>query len=272
MTSENFDNLLRKIKAEGMDSFSQDQLICISQLVFYSGIGKKEIKDLLVGDVIDRHGNITGSINKFKEAIIITEDSQRALQDYLKAPRDRHLQLLKRKNPLFPGFRNEKKIERAWKVVGTKYSNILDSGIKRHNRTYLSRDMRSGAAVTATAKHFRHSRRSIAAHVTGKTIQPGNFDVIRESLKLLEQADMLKRDDPNLILKTDEIIQKLDEIERKALSPAQKKDIETMRPYIKKALDPFLHRSAANGRVAVPTSIDTDAEILSPDESSEPEH
>ena len=90
MISENFDNLLRKIEAEGMDPFSQDQLICISQLVFYSGIGKMEIKDLLVGDVIDRHGNIAGSIDRFEEAITLTEDSQRALQDYLKAPKRRH--------------------------------------------------------------------------------------------------------------------------------------------------------------------------------------
>lgn len=272
MAAENLDSLLGKIRAEGMDPFSQNQLICISQLVFYSGIGKMEIIDLLVGDVIDRDGNPAGSIDRFEKAITLPEDSQRALQDYLKTPKRRHLKLLKRNNPLFPGFRNAKNLERAWKAVATHYSEILDWGINRHHLTTLSQGMKSGDAVTATADHFRHSRRSIAAHVAGKPIRPGNFDVIRKSLKLLEQAGLLKRGGPGSIMKAEEIIQKFDEIERKALSPAQKKDIETMRPFIYEALNPFLGHLEVNGRAAALTSNDTDAEILSPDESSEPEH
>jgi hypothetical protein len=272
MIPENFDNLLRKIKAQGMDPFSQDQLICISQLVFYSGIGKIEIIDLLVGDVIDRHGNITGSINKFKKAIIITEDSQRALRDYLKAPKDRHLRLLKRKNPLFPGFRNAKKLERAWKAVDTHYCEILDSGIEQHHMTCLSRERRSGDAVAATADHFRHSRRSIAAHIAGKPIRPGNFDVIKESMKLLEQAELLERGDPPSMMKAKEINLKFCEIQKKAQSPTQRKEIKTIRPFIKEALDPYLHRSAANGRVAVPTANHLIADSLPTDKASEPEH
>jgi integrase len=240
MISDNFDTLLKQIKAGGLDTFSQEQLICISQLVLFSGIGKTEIIDLVVGDVIDGNGKVVRSIDRFEKPITLTEGSQRALQDYLKTPTKRHLKLLKRKNPLFPGFRNAKKLERAWKSVATHYSEILDWGINKYHLTGLSQGMKSGDAVAAAAVHFRHTRRSISAHVAGKPIRPGNFDVIRESMELLEQAGTLTRDNPDSIMKAIEIIKKFAEIEKKALSPAQKRDIETMRPFIDEAVNPFL--------------------------------
>lgn len=271
MEIDPLDRLLEKITTGGMSAYSKEQLICISQFVYYSGIGKSEIIDLLVGDVLEKNGNVVTTINKNGSTILLPEESRRALQDYLKTPKTRNLQLRKRKNPLFPGFRNAKKLERAWKAVDTSYISILDFGIKRYHRACLLRGMRSGAAVAETANHFRRTGRSISAHVENRPIRAGaKFYLADKLIMLQEQAEMLRRGDSDSTERAEAIYQKLTKIEAKVQSPDRRKTFEELRPRILETLSPFLGRMEANSHSVIPPVNNPNSDCLSGD-VSEPE-
>ena len=221
MNAKQLEILAVEIATGGVVKRTADQLVCIVRLIFYGGFKKAEIIDLVVRDVIDSKDKITQWIDDLK--IIISGNSEDALRKYLKSPKDRRPHLLKRDAPLFPGYRNTKKLDRDLKDVDVDYMDLIHSGLRHAYHELLDQGFDYMLASSKVAKKFRHEIRTVQNIVAGKTVPAGaRDDVYTRVVELFEKASNLKPDEEGALKKAKKIICEVG-LSEKASDPIPKK-------------------------------------------------
>jgi site-specific recombinase XerD len=127
-TLERYTELFQRIIKNSKTSFHGIQLECITKLVFFGGVQRKQIRKLKVHDVFDGNGRPLDKIKNSKKEIILNDEMKRALEDYFKELKSRRSSKAKRKSFLFPNYSYDGKLRRHWKKFGTSYSQIKRDG------------------------------------------------------------------------------------------------------------------------------------------------
>lgn len=254
ITLPEFENLIDKMRSSDKLKMTKDQLVCASELVFHGGVTMGEIPQLTVGDVLNHNGEIVQQIDKPDKNIMVNEKSKEALRNYLKTPRQRNSNLIGRRKPLFPAYKNTQKLERHWEKFGTEYRELLNSGIRSHYLTCRENQMSREDAIAETATQFRHTRRSIEANVTGKMIPAGNAENFGDEIVwLADQAEYLSKGASYAERTAVEIMDRLDKIFEKTSSTHLKSQIEGLRDsYFLPRLSHFLGQNAAGPAASIP--------------------
>jgi len=165
--------LFEQIENTTLKGVKGNQLACISRLVFYCGLRRKEIPSLKIRDVIDRAGKIISSIRTFKKEIMLTDNMSTEMQKYINDLRKKSPSLVNRTSWLFPHYRNERQLHRHWQEFNIKYINILHAGIKYYYSTARSTKIDKKIIFAEGSRQLRVSERQFSAIVSGKIIQAG---------------------------------------------------------------------------------------------------
>jgi TusA-related sulfurtransferase len=210
MDYDRFIRLLKDIEESESKKISRSELICITQLVFYSGIIQKEIIRLRVSDVVDADGNIKNAIKTKKILkkkskgelleIILQDRSRQAISEHLAAMRGKNPSLVMKRKSLFPSYRSERTIKRHWKEFYTNYNEIREGGMKSHYARNAVRSVPLSKIYLSGGKIFRIWPRSYYAAVADKKIRSG-IDVNDEKqihvlLKNLQEAERINPNSP----------------------------------------------------------------------------
>ena len=127
-TLERYTELFQRIIKNSKTSFHGIQLECITKLVFFGGVQRKQIRKLKVHDVFDGNGRPLDEIKNSKKEIILNDEMKRALEDYFKELKSRRSSLANRDSCLFPFYGNANILRRHWMKFGTSYSQIKRDG------------------------------------------------------------------------------------------------------------------------------------------------
>jgi hypothetical protein len=176
------------------------QLACISKLVFYCGVQEREIPELLIRDVFDNDGNIITEISKFYKSIFLTGEVAESISRHIDEMSSRNPSLVKRRSPLFPAYRNTRKLRRHWKSFGTTYTQIHHAGIHYYNQKGLSAGELKGQIYESGSLQKRISERQFQAVALNQKIPAGRSvddRCIDEIWGLMEQAERINKKDPN---------------------------------------------------------------------------
>ena len=177
------------------------QLACILKLVFYCGIKEGEITELLIRDVLDNDGNIVKVIHKFGNPITLTDELAECIKRHIKEMSSRNPSFVKRRSPLFPAYRNTRKIGRHLKTLGTTYTQIHHAGIHYYYRKGLEAGRLKGWIYESGSRQKRISARQFQAVATGNKITAGvpvDNRCVGEIMMLLEQAERLNKEAPDV--------------------------------------------------------------------------
>jgi len=194
------------------------QLACISKLVFYCGVQQGEIPELLIRDVLDNDGNIIRVIGKFAKEIFLTNQVAESIARHIEEMKRRNPSLVKRRSPLFPAYRNARKLRRHWKSFGITYTQIHHAGIQYYNHMRLAAGKPKGQIYESGRLQKRISERQFQAVVLNSKIPPGRSvddRCIYEILSLMEQAERINKKDPNFEIEARRILAKFDETVQK---------------------------------------------------------
>jgi hypothetical protein len=197
------------------------QLACISKLVFYCGVQQEEITKLLIRDVIDSSGNIIGEIHKFDKTIFLTDEVAESIAVHVTEMGDRNPSLVKRRSPLFPSYRNTRKLRRHWKSFGITYLQIHHAGIHYYYQMGLATGRSMGWIYETGGRQKRISARQFQAVALNSKIPAGRSvddRCVDEIMSLQEQADHLNKNDPNVKREARRILEKFDAAVRKIRS------------------------------------------------------
>jgi hypothetical protein len=194
------------------------QLACISKLVFYCGVQQREIPELLIRDVLDNNGNIIKVIRKFDKPIVLEDEIAESIASHIDEMKRRNPSLVKRRSPLFPAYRNTKKLRRHWKSFGITYTQIHHAGIHYYNQKGLSAGELKGRIYETGSGQKRISERQFQAVALNSKIPAGRsvddqcIDVI---LSLMEQAERINTKNSNAQKEARRILAKFDETVQK---------------------------------------------------------
>jgi len=127
-TLERYTELFQRIIKNWKTSFHGIQLECITKLVFFGGVQRKQIPELQICDVFDGDGRALDEIKNSKKEIILNDEMKRALEDYFNDLKSRCSSFTNRTRPLFPNYRTVRKLRLHWEKFGTSYGQIKRDG------------------------------------------------------------------------------------------------------------------------------------------------
>ena len=177
------------------------QLACISKLVFYCGIKEGEIPELTIRDVNDQEGNIIRVIPKFGKPIMLTKEIERCIAKNIDEMNNRNPSLVKRRNPLFPAYRNTRKIKRHLKIFGTTHTQIHHAGIHYYYQKGLAAGRSKGWIYENGSRQKRISIRQFQAVALNSKIPAGvsvDNRCVDEIIRIFDAAERLDKNDPNV--------------------------------------------------------------------------
>lgn len=250
MNLQQFNNLLKNI--EESVKISRPELICITQLVFHCGIIQIEIIGLRVLDVVDAGGNVKDVIKNKKVLIkkskgkileiILSEQAKHAIEGYLAVKEQKNPALVMKRKPLFPSYRNDRKLRRHWKDFNTNFNEIRHGGMKFHYSNIIKEGTPLSQTYLKGGKIFRVWPREYYAIVANKRIRPG-IDVndekqINELFKQLEDAERIDPNNPSVQSQAAEIINKANEALSKIRNDRTRRDYASILNNIIKNLPP----------------------------------
>jgi hypothetical protein len=176
------------------------QLACISKLVFYCGVQEREVPKLLIRDVLDNDGNIITEIHKFEKPIFLTDEVAGSIARHLNEMSSRNPSLVKRRSPLFPAYRNTRKLRRHWKSFGTTFTKIHHAGIHDYYQRGLTDGKPKGQIYESCSLQKRISARQFQAVALNQKIPAGRSvddRCVDEIWGFMEQAERINKKDPN---------------------------------------------------------------------------
>ena len=165
--------LFDRMEADSSLKGAGRQLACIAKLMFYCGIKEGEIPELTIRDVIDKDGNIVRVIRKFKNPIMLTDEIERCIAKHIDEMNNRNPSLVKRRSPLFPSYRNTRKIKRHLKTFGTTHTQIHHAGIHYYYQKGLAAGRSKGWIYESGSKQKRISIRQFQAVALNSKIPAG---------------------------------------------------------------------------------------------------
>lgn len=197
---QNFAHIFHRMETDSSLKGAGKQLACISKLVFYCGIQEGEILELLIRDVLDNDGNIIRIIRKIDKPIVLTDEVRESVARHIEGMGGWNPSLVKRRSPLFPAYRNARKLRRHWKSFGTTYTQIHHAGIHYYNHKGLSAGELKGQIYESGRLQKRISKRQFQAVALNQKIPDGKSvddRCIDEIWGLMEQAERINKKDPN---------------------------------------------------------------------------
>ena len=206
--------LFDRMEADSSLKGAGRQLACISKLVFYCGVKEGEIPELSIRDVIDKNGNIIRVIRKFGKPIVLTDELEECIARHIEEMGNRNPTLVKRRSPLFPAYRNTRKIKRHLKIFGATYTQIHHAGIHYYYRKGLAAGRSKGWIYESGRRQKRISARQFQAVALNSKIPAGRSvdkRSIEEILGLLEEAERLDKNAPDAEEKAQSIMDKVRE-------------------------------------------------------------
>jgi hypothetical protein len=210
LNSNEFDDLIQDIENTTIKTISVAQLVCITRLVYFSGIQQQEVPELRVLDVIDSSGNVKASIKKGSKPIILRQQAQAAIIAYLDGIRKRNPSLAMKRKPLFPAYKNTKKLQRDWAKFYTYYREIHKSGIKHHFLKRSKTGMPKMKIYEEGAEIFRITPRQYYARAEDKERPSGQYINDQKCMsilwKALERAESIDRKSPSAKKIADDIL------------------------------------------------------------------
>lgn len=229
-----------RINAAPMKATHRAELICISHVVFYSGIRMDEIGRLKVGDVIDQSGMIRDVVKKFEKELFLTSQVKNTIEEYYsEMKRQRPAQALRRK-PFFPTYHNQRTLRRHWQNVNTGYNEIRQAGIKNHFATVQSNSQLLGTLYKKGSERFRLSSRQYQAIVHDKKIPSGteiNDDrCIETLLSLFDKAERIRANGPVAKSEAEKILKEAQEAVGYIKSDKTRKSYSSIIPQLKSRL------------------------------------
>jgi hypothetical protein len=250
MNLQQFNSLLKNIQKSKAAKISRPELICITQLVFYSGVLEKEINGLQVSDVIDAGGNVKDVVKSKKVLskkskgniveIILTVHAKSAIDGYLAEMKQKNPTLVMKRKPLFPSYNDNRKLRRHWKDFSTNFTEIRQGGMK----FYYTSNISSGTPLSQTylegGELFRVTPRDYYAVVSNKKIRSGK-DVhdekqIDDLLKQLENAERIGPNSPMAQSQAAEILHKANKALAKIINHRTRRDYASIVSNIAKKL------------------------------------
>jgi integrase len=224
--------LFDRMETDSSMMFAGKQLACISKLVFYCGVQQGEITKLLIRDVIDNSGNIIREIHKFDKSIFLTDDVAEFINRHIAEMGNRNPTLVKRRSPLFPSYRNTRKLRRHWESFGVTYLQIHHAGIHYYYQMGLAAGKSKGRIYETGGLQKRISARQFQAIALNTKISDGKSvddRCVEEIMRLEEQAEHLNKKDPNARSEAQHILEKFDETVRKIQSDELREEYGSLR-------------------------------------------
>ena len=229
---QSFVQLFDRIETDSSMKSAGKQLACISKLVFYCGVQEGEIPELLVRDVLHNDGNIIKVIHKFDKPIVLTDEVAESIARHIEEMGGRNPTLVKRWSPLFPAYRNTRKLRRHWKALGTTYIEIHHAGIHYYNRMGLTDGKPKGQIYETGGRQKRISERQFQAVALNSKIPDGRSvddRCIDEIVILMDQAGRINKKDPNAKMVARRILEKFDNAVRKMRSSELREQYGSLR-------------------------------------------
>ena len=197
---QSFGHIFDRMVTDSSFKGTGKQLACISKLVFYCGVQEREVPKLLIRDVLDNEGNIITEIRKFEKPIFLTDEVAGSIARHIDEMSSRNPSLVKRRSPLFPAYRNTRKLRRHWKLFGTTCTKIHHAGIHYYYQMGLTDGVPKGQIYGSGSLQKRISERQFQAVALNQKIPAGkSIDdrCVDEILGLMEQAERINSKDPN---------------------------------------------------------------------------
>jgi hypothetical protein len=197
---QSFMQLFDRMAADTSLKGAGKQLACIAKLIFYCGVREAEIPELTIRDVIDRDGKIIMVIRKFRKPILLTDEIERCIAKFIDEMNTRNPSLVKRKSPLFPSYRNTRKIKRHLKNFETTHTQIHHAGIHYYYRMGLKEGRSKGSFYENGSKQKRISMRQFQAIALNSKIPAGvsvDNRCVDEIIRIFDAAERLDKNDPD---------------------------------------------------------------------------
>ena len=229
---QNFNQLIVRIETAPTLKFAGKQLACISKLVFFCGVQPPEIPKISIRDVIDNDGNTIRTISKFDKPIFLTDEVAESMDRHIKDMSGRNPTLVKRRSPLFPSYRNTRKLRRHWKSFGITYLQIHHVGIHYYYQMGLAAGRSKGQIYETGGRQKRISARQFQAVALNSKIPAGRSvdeRCVGEIMRLEEQAEQLNKKDPNARREAQIILKKFHETVRKIRSDELREEYGSLR-------------------------------------------
>jgi hypothetical protein len=211
-----FNKLCKEIEENSNQKIDGKALACICKLVFFSGLLRKEIPLLKIGDLVDQYGKVVERIRCFPDPISLPKEMQSEIESYIDYLKDRDPALVNPESPLFPDYPYEEKAYRQLRDNFYKnFKDIRQGGIKHLNYQYREAGVEEQKAYEKVAEQFRLSPREIRDVVHSKIQPAGKTKDSRAQYRifqLFDEVESLKRSEPNLNKKILSIKDELDEI------------------------------------------------------------
>ena len=128
---------------------------------------------MTIRDVLDKDGKIIRVIRKFSKLIMLTDDTERCITKHIEEMNTRNPSLVKRRSPLFPSYRNTRKIKRHLKTLGTTHTQIHHAGIHYYYRKGLEAGRSRGWIYESGSRQKRISIRQFQAVALNSKIPAG---------------------------------------------------------------------------------------------------
>jgi hypothetical protein len=240
---QSFIQLFGRMETDSSMIVAGRQLACISKLVFYCGVQQGEIPKLLIRDVLDHDGNIIKVIRKFDKPNVLTDEIAESIARHIEEMGGRNPTLVKRWSPLFPAYRNTRKLRRHWKALGTTYMEIHHAGIHYYNQMGLTDGRSKGQIYEIGGRQKRISERQFQAVALNSKILDGRSvdgRCIDEIMSLLDQAEHLNKKDPNAKKSAQLILAKFDETVQKMHSTRLRQQYASLRSNLISSLKKYL--------------------------------
>ena len=180
-----YNKLFEQIENTSARGVKGNQLACISRLVFYCGLRRKEIPVLKIRDVIDKDGKIIRNIQTFRKEIILNDEMAAEIQKYINGLSKQNPSLTNQTSWLFPSYRNERQLHRHWKKFNVKHIDIFHAGIKYYYSAARNNGIDDKIIFTTGSRQLRISEREFSAIVYGKKIQVGKTPDEQSSDKIM---------------------------------------------------------------------------------------
>jgi integrase len=234
-----FDHIETGLKTE----FEGKQLSCISKLVFYCGVQAKEIPALRIRDVIGKDGGIIRKIKvKGARDINLNGAAFKAVQDYIADLRQKRPSLMQGHERLFPDYPNIDKLKRDWKRLGTDCQSIKEAGYIYYRDSERKKGISDALINKKGAEQLRVTTRQFRAVATGQKIKPGmpvDNRCVDEIMMLLEQAERLNEDAPDIEEAAREIMERYEGCLNRIRSDEVRERYEGLRFRFEELLGPF---------------------------------
>ena len=202
-----------------------------------------EVDGVFVQEIVDKDGNIIRVIRKFGKPIVLTGELEECIARHIEEMGNRNPTLVKRRSPLFPAYRNTRKIKRHLKIFGATYTQIHHAGIHYFYRKGLAAGRSKGWIYESGRRQKRISARQFQAIALNSKIPAGrSVDTrsIEEILGLLEEAQHMDKNAPDAEENARNMMERFEKSLNNIRNNEDRKNYEQVRPHIEKALAPHI--------------------------------